>query len=75
MPLVSPKKIYSMKKKYVPLENAAGKISADTVTTFPPCIPIILPGEIIKKEQIDFLISFNGKISGITEGKIKTAEE
>lgn len=75
MPLVSPKKIYSMKKKYVPLENAAGKISADTITTFPPCIPIILPGEIIKKEQIDFLISFNGKISGITEGKIKTAEE
>jgi len=38
--------------QHVSLERAEGRICAGVVTAFPPCIPILLPGEIVTAEQI-----------------------
>lgn len=65
-----PKEILNKETETIDIENASGKICAHTVAAFPPCIPVLLPGEIIEKEHIRFLKDFKGKITGMTEGKI-----
>ena len=41
--------------KRVPLSKAAGHISAQTLTPYPPGIPVLIPGERITQEIVDFL--------------------
>ncbi len=39
------------------LEEAAGRISAELVTPYPPGIPLIVPGERITDEIVDYLLT------------------
>jgi arginine decarboxylase len=43
------------KSKRVPLSRAAGHISAQTLTPYPPGIPVLIPGERITQEIVDYL--------------------
>ncbi len=43
------------KSKRVPLSKAAGHISAQTLTPYPPGIPVLIPGERITQEIVDYL--------------------
>lgn len=77
-PALSPRTVRSVRKQWIPAENAAGRISAASVTAFPPCIPILLPGEIITKEQIQSIrmLMENGRTAdGLWDGKICVTEE
>jgi arginine/lysine/ornithine decarboxylase len=56
--------------EYTPIDKAVGKITAENFGTFPPCYPVSVAGEVILKENLEFL---EGKdVFGITDGKIKT---
>ena len=58
------------KAEYVLIKDAVGKITAENFGTFPPCYPVSVAGEVIQKENLEFL---DGKdVFGITDGKIKT---
>lgn len=39
----------------VPAERAVGRVAAEQVTPYPPGIPVLLPGERIGREAIDYL--------------------
>ncbi len=41
----------------VPYEDAVGRVGAEQVTPYPPGIPVIVPGERINQEVIDYLRS------------------
>lgn len=41
--------------KRVPLSRAAGHIAAQTLTPYPPGIPVLIPGERITQEIVDYL--------------------
>lgn len=41
----------------VPVEEAAGRISADTVVIYPPGSPLITPGERIDPEVVEYIVS------------------
>jgi arginine decarboxylase len=43
------------KSKRVPLAKAAGHISAQTLTPYPPGIPVLIPGERITQLIVDYL--------------------
>ena len=43
------------RSKRVALSKAAGHISAQTLTPYPPGIPVLIPGERITQEIVDFL--------------------
>ncbi|MEW6557518.1 MAG: aminotransferase class I/II-fold pyridoxal phosphate-dependent enzyme [Elusimicrobiota bacterium] len=61
--------------KRVPLNKAVGHISAQTLTPYPPGIPIIIPGERITKEICDYLHELSSKdirISGQETDTLKT---
>ncbi len=55
-PDIPPTESLIMNSERVTLYNAIGKISADIICPYPPGIPLVVPGEMIKKERIDWLI-------------------
>ncbi|MFN3966110.1 MAG: aminotransferase class I/II-fold pyridoxal phosphate-dependent enzyme [Endomicrobiia bacterium] len=66
---------FSYKTKRVPLKKAAGQISAQTLTPYPPGIPVLIPGERITKEICEYLIDLSEKdirISGQETDSLKT---
>ncbi|MCL2036120.1 MAG: DegT/DnrJ/EryC1/StrS family aminotransferase [Oscillospiraceae bacterium] len=58
---VRPKSVMSLReaffspKKTIPLSEAAEKICAGICVTNPPCVPLIIPGEVISSEVINVL--------------------
>lgn len=39
----------------VPLAGAAGRVAAEMITPYPPGIPAVLPGEVLKQPVLDYL--------------------
>jgi arginine decarboxylase len=52
---LSPRDAFFAPRTSVPIAQAAGHISAETLCPYPPGIPITLPGERITSEQVEFL--------------------
>jgi len=54
--VMNPREVFlSRSTRRVPLNKAAGHISAQTLTPYPPGIPILIPGERITQEVCDYL--------------------
>ena len=72
MPLIDPEIVMNLREAYfAPKESidkfeAIGRISSEVVALCPPGISILLPGEIIKKEHLPYLFSYD-KIEVIRE--------
>ena len=45
----------SQTHQQLPLEKAANKVCAEYVWIYPPGIPILIPGEVISQEKIDYI--------------------
>jgi len=56
---LSPRDASFKKTRIFKIEKAVGKISAETITPYPPGIPLLVPGEIITQEIIDYLKKVN----------------
>lgn len=56
--------------KYVDLDESIGKISATDVGAYPPGVPILFEGQIIKKSHVDFLKKNIGHTFNLNQGKI-----
>jgi arginine/lysine/ornithine decarboxylase len=57
----SPREAYFAPHASVPLSQAAGRVSADIVTIYPPGIPILVPGEIVSQTAVEYLQSLGGR--------------
>ena len=72
MPLIDPEIVMNLREAYfAPKESidkfeAIGRISSEVVALCPPGISILLPGEIIKKEHLPYLFSYQ-KVEVIRE--------
>ena len=59
------------------LEKSEGMTSAGVVGVYPPGTALILPGEIITREHVEYIrciLSADGHVSGISRGKIDTTD-
>lgn len=54
-PILTPREVFFSKKISLPIDECKNKICAETVTTYPPGIPIILPGELITQSMIEYI--------------------
>ncbi|WP_312711933.1 aminotransferase class I/II-fold pyridoxal phosphate-dependent enzyme [Proteiniclasticum ruminis] len=62
--------ILFLEQEEIPVENAFGRISAETITPYPPGIPLILPGERIGEKEVRLLVElFQG------DGILKSASK
>jgi arginine decarboxylase len=53
---MSPRDAFFAETETVPIHACAGEVVAETVTIYPPGIPILLPGEVIMEENIKYLL-------------------
>lgn len=51
----SPRDAFYAETELIALENSDGRVSAEFVMVYPPGIPILIPGEIIDKENLDYI--------------------
>ncbi|MFC4766108.1 aminotransferase class I/II-fold pyridoxal phosphate-dependent enzyme [Effusibacillus consociatus] len=52
---MSPREAFYSETEVVPFDEAVGRTFAELVMVYPPGIPILLPGEIVTKENIDYI--------------------
>jgi arginine decarboxylase len=53
---LTPRDAFYGETELVPFKESAGRIIAEFIYVYPPGIPILLPGEIISQENIDYII-------------------
>ena len=72
---MSPRTAFISPQEAVPLDESVGRISAELITPYPPGIPIIIPGEEITEDVINYLkleIRAGGKITGMADPTFQT---
>ncbi|MFA9557304.1 aminotransferase class I/II-fold pyridoxal phosphate-dependent enzyme [Evansella sp. AB-rgal1] len=52
---LSPRDAFYAETEAIPLEDSAGRISAEFVMVYPPGIPILIPGEVIDEENLHYI--------------------
>ncbi|CAN5794927.1 arginine decarboxylase [soil metagenome] len=73
--VMTPREAFSATVEHVAPAAAVGRISAESITPYPPGIPIITPGERIRTEVIDYLragIEAGMYISGLSDETFST---
>jgi len=76
--LISPQKAFFADKTSKALQKSISRICADTVTVYPPGIPVLYPGSVITKEIVEYLsfaLENNILVTGINDGNINITEE
>lgn len=53
---LSPRDAFYADTENISLREAAGRIIAEFIMVYPPGIPILLPGEVISQENIDYIV-------------------
>jgi lysine decarboxylase len=56
---MTPREAFFADYRYVPLSDAAGQISSEIVTVYPPGIPLLVPGETVTQEVLDYIDTMN----------------
>ncbi|MFF9603986.1 aminotransferase class I/II-fold pyridoxal phosphate-dependent enzyme [Streptomyces sp. NPDC014684] len=52
-----PREAFFGPTEQVPAERAVGRISAETISPYPPGVPVVAPGEVITEPVVDYLRS------------------
>ncbi|WP_313998959.1 aminotransferase class I/II-fold pyridoxal phosphate-dependent enzyme [uncultured Paenibacillus sp.] len=53
---LTPREAFYGETEIVPFKESAGRIIAEFIYVYPPGIPILLPGEVISQENIDYIV-------------------
>jgi arginine decarboxylase len=64
---ITPRQAHQSQQLSVPINDAVGQISAESICPYPPGIPVLIPGEIITIEALNFLkqvIDRGGEVVG-----------
>ncbi len=65
--IMTPRDAFYSDTELVGIDRAVGRVSAEIVTVYPPGIPLLVPGEEISKEAIDYLRNMAG-LGAIIDG-------
>ena len=52
---MTPREAFFADTQYVELEKSVEAISSEIVTVYPPGVPVLVPGEVISKEAVEYL--------------------
>ncbi|MGK7941522.1 MAG: aminotransferase class I/II-fold pyridoxal phosphate-dependent enzyme [Crocosphaera sp.] len=74
---ISPRDAFFAPKKTVKIESSIGEISGELISPYPPGIPVLMPGEIITHEAINYLTKIKklgGMITGCSDTNFKNIQ-
>ncbi len=69
---MTPREAFFAKPRFLPLRESPGHVSAEIVTVYPPGIPLLVPGEVIRHETVDYLAEMSALgavIDGLDDSK------
>lgn len=72
---LSPRQAYFSVTETISLQQARDRISGELICPYPPGIPILMPGEVITQEAINYLrevLSCGGVITGCSDDSLET---
>ena len=53
----TPREAFFAQSRAVPLAEAVGAVAAEPVTPYPPGIPLLLPGEVVSADAVEWLLA------------------
>ena len=72
---MSPRDAFLGAQESVPVAEAAGRIAAESLATYPPGIPNVLPGERLTQETLDYIhttLGLGGSLRGASDRALAT---
>ncbi len=72
---ISPREAFFANSEILPLEKTEERICAEIVCPYPPGIPVLMPGEIITKSALEYLLqiqSLGGFITGCMDTSLRS---
>jgi arginine decarboxylase len=73
--LMTPREAYLGAQEVVPVARAAGRIAAESLATYPPGIPNVLPGERLTTETLAYVqqtLGLGGSVRGASDRLLRT---
>ena len=73
--VLSPREAFLGPQQVVPAGEAAGRIAAEALATYPPGIPNVLPGERLTAETLDYIrvaLDHGGSLRGASDRRLRT---
>lgn len=74
---LSPRDAYFAPTETVLIKDARDRVSAELICPYPPGIPVLIPGEVITQEALDYLQQIQqlgGMISGCSDDSLQTLQ-
>jgi arginine/lysine/ornithine decarboxylase len=65
--IMTPREAFYSDTELVSIDQATGRVAAEIVTVYPPGIPLLVPGEEISKDAIDYITNMAG-LGAIIDG-------
>ena len=75
--LVSPRQAYFASTKTVPITQASDRLCGELICPYPPGIPLLMPGEVITTEAVEYLqqvLTAGGTITGCNDPTLQTIQ-
>jgi len=72
---MTPREAYLGAQEVVPADQAVGRIAAESLATYPPGIPNVLPGERLTAETLAYIrgtLELGGSIRGASDRRLRT---
>jgi arginine decarboxylase len=69
---ISPREAYFAPSRTVAIADTVGEIVAENVIPYPPGIPLLVPGEVMEQQHLDYLHYIISKGSGVVGPEDKT---
>src|SRR4028119_1474693 len=74
-PLISPREAFFLPAETLAADKAVDRLCAELICPYPPGIPVLMPGEIITREAVDYLqqvLTAGGKLTGCSDRSLQT---
>lgn len=73
-PKISPRKAFFAATETLPIKRAVTRICAETICPYPPGIPVLMPGELITPDALEYLLNMQAigcEITGCADASLK----
>ncbi|MFB2893924.1 aminotransferase class I/II-fold pyridoxal phosphate-dependent enzyme [Aerosakkonemataceae cyanobacterium BLCC-F50] len=74
-PTISPRKAFFAATETLPIKRAISRICAEIICPYPPGIPVLMPGEVITPDALEYLLNMQAigsEITGCVDATLKT---
>ncbi len=68
--VMTPRDAFFADCEYIEIEESAGRVSSEIVTVYPPGVPVLVPGEVVSKEAVEYLgkmVRLGATVDGLDE--------